>query len=63
MSAGNRGVVEAYRGLLDDLVIDVGDAPDRSRLSDMGLRVHVHDTRISESDAATAFAEWLVSLL
>ena len=63
MSAGNRGVVEAYRGLLDDLVIDIGDAPDRSRLSDMGLRIHVHDTRISESDAAAAFAEWLMGLL
>ncbi len=63
MSAGNRGVVEAYRSLLDDLVIDIGDAPDRSQLSDMGLRVHVHDTRISESGAASAFAEWLIGLL
>lgn len=63
MSPGNRGVVEAYKGLLDDLVIDVGDAPDRSRLADMGLRVHVHDTRISDPDAAATFAEWLMSLL
>jgi LPPG:FO 2-phospho-L-lactate transferase len=63
MSAGNRGVMEAYRGLLHDFVIDVGDAPDRDRLMDHALRVHVHDTRIAEPTAAIAFAEWLVDLL
>lgn len=63
MSPGNRGVVEAYRGLIHDLVIDVGDAPDRGRLADLDLRVHVHDTRISERAVAVDFAEWLLGLL
>jgi LPPG:FO 2-phospho-L-lactate transferase len=63
MSPGNLGVVEAYKGLIDDFVIDVGDAPDRGRLADTGLAVHVHDTRISDPSAAVAFAEWLMELL
>jgi len=63
MSAGNRGVVEAYSGLLHDFVIDAGDAPDRARLSDTGLRIHVHDTRIADPDDSIGFAEWLAELL
>jgi LPPG:FO 2-phospho-L-lactate transferase len=63
MPAGNRGVLEAYRGLLHDFVIDVGDAPDRSRLADQGVRIHVRDTRIAEPSPAAEFAAWLVDLL
>ncbi len=63
MSAGNRGVLEAYNGLLHDFVIDLGDAPDRSRLNGMGVRIHVRDTRIAEPSAAEDFATWMVELL
>lgn len=63
MSAGNRGVLEAYNGLLHDFVIDLGDAPDRSRLDGMGVRIHVRDTRIAEPSASEDFAAWMVELL
>lgn len=63
MSAGNRGVLEAYSGLLHDFVIDLGDAPDRSRLNGLGVRIHVRDTRIAELSAARDFAGWMVELL
>ena len=51
--AGNRGVVEAYRGLLDELVVDSGDAADAASL---GAAVRVADTRIIDPDAAARFA-------
>jgi len=63
MSAGNRGVLEAYQGLLHDFVIDLGDAPDRSRLGDVAVRIHVRDTRIADPVAARDFAAWMIDLL
>ncbi|GBD85014.1 2-phospho-L-lactate transferase [bacterium BMS3Abin02] len=63
MSAGNRGVLEAYSGLLHDFVIDLGDAPDRSHLNDFGVRIHVRDTRITDPSAARDFAAWMIDLL
>jgi|SRR5665811_244067 len=63
MSAGNQGVLEAYSGLLHDFVIDLGDAPDRSRLNGLGVRIHVRDTRIADPSAARDFAAWMIDLL
>ena len=63
LPGGNRGVVAAYGGLLTDLVIDTGDGNDRAELGDLGVRVHVGDTRIADPTAAWSFADWLVDLL
>ena len=63
LPGGNAGVVAAYGGLLNDLVIDTGDANDRARLADLGVKIHVGDTRIADPTAARSFADWLVDLL
>ncbi len=61
--AGNAGIVAAYGGLINDLVIDTGDAQDRALLGDLGVKIHVGDTRIADPTAAWSFADWLVDLL
>ena len=63
LPAGNAGVVAAYGGLLHDLVIDTGDANERAGLGDLGVKIHVGDTRIADPTAAVAFADWLIGLL
>ncbi len=60
---GNAGVIAAYDGLLDDIVIDVADGNDRKHLADHGVSVQVGDTRIAEPAAATEFAQWLMEVL
>ena len=57
------GVIAAYGGLLHDLVIDTGDAHERSTLGEIGTRIHVGDIRIADPPAARSFADWLVGLL
>jgi LPPG:FO 2-phospho-L-lactate transferase len=59
---GSAGVLEAYAGLLDDLVIDIGDADDIQRLTEGPVRLHAADTRIAEAAAAARFAAWLLEL-
>jgi hypothetical protein len=52
-SPGNAGVLAAYRELLTDLVIDVGDAD----AADGGeVTIHVTDTRIHQRHAAARLA-------
>lgn len=63
LPGGNAGVVAAYGSLVHDLVIDTGDANERSELSDLGVKIHVGDTRIADPTAAWSFADWLVDLL
>jgi LPPG:FO 2-phospho-L-lactate transferase len=63
LPGGNAGVVAAYDGLLHDLVIDTGDAGERSQLGELGVKIHVGDTRIADPAAAWSFAGWLVDLL
>jgi LPPG:FO 2-phospho-L-lactate transferase len=63
LSADNAGLVAAYGGLLNDLIIDTGDAHDRAKLGDLGVKIHVSDTRIADPTAAWSFADWLVDLL
>jgi LPPG:FO 2-phospho-L-lactate transferase len=63
LPGGNAGVVAAYGGLLHDLIIDSGDANDRAELGDLGVKIHVGDTRIADPTAAWSFADWLIDLL
>lgn len=56
----NAGVVAAYQGLLDELIIDIGDAAEAAELARMGMEVRVTDTRIREPDQAGRFAAWLL---
>ena len=60
---GNRGVAEAYEGLLDDLFIDSGDRRDRAELAELGISVHVGSTRIAERRQAMAFAGRMMEML
>ena len=60
---GNAGVLAAYEGLLDDLVIDVGDGHERKDLASGGVSVQIGETRIAEAAEAGAFATWLMELL
>ena len=58
---GNAGVLEAYDGLITDLVVDTQDAADADRLGG-DVRVHVTDTMITDRDAAVRFAGHLLEL-
>lgn len=60
---GNTGVVAAYDGLLSDLVVDKGDAPDVPLLAGRRLTVHALDTRIAEPEAGKRFATTLLEIL
>lgn len=60
---GNEGVLAAYDGIVNELVIDQQDATDRGRLTASGATVHVRDTRLGDLAASQRFAEWLVELL
>ena len=63
LPGGNAGVIAAYAGLLHDLVIDTGDAHERAELGELGVKIHIGDTRIADPTAAWTFADWLVDLL
>lgn len=58
LSPGNAGVVEAYEGLIDALVIDHTDAAEQPT----SVRVVVTDTRIKESAAAERLAGEIIRL-
>ena len=60
LGTGNQAVVNAYGGLISDLVVDTADAEER--LTDIES-VHATDTRIGEAGAARRFSEWLLELL
>lgn len=62
-SSGNAGIIEAYEGLLDDLIIDVQDGAERSALTSDGVAVHVASTRIADPEDAAGFARWFAELL
>jgi LPPG:FO 2-phospho-L-lactate transferase len=57
---GNAGVLAAYDGLIDRLVIDRGDAGEADGLAGSGVAVSVLDTRIAAPAAAASFAEKLL---
>lgn len=58
---GNAGVIEAYRGLLTDLVIDQGDSRDLGTLAGQ-VRIHSTDTRIPGRDEGARLAEFVLGL-
>ena len=41
---GNRGLLQVYRGLVTDLVVDAGDAGEAPGLADQGVAVHAAPT-------------------
>ncbi len=59
---GTAGVIEAYAGLLHDLVVDIKDAADIERFADGAVRIHAADTRIARAESASRFAAWLLEL-
>jgi len=59
LPAGTPGILEAYDGVITDLVIDVGDEADRSQVGG-NVEIHTADTRITDPDAGKRFASWLV---
>ena len=63
LPAGNRGVAEAYRGLLSGLVVDTGDAEDVGPLSDLGLGAWATDTRIADPASAERLAAQIMAAL
>jgi LPPG:FO 2-phospho-L-lactate transferase len=60
LQPGTAGILETYRGLLTDLVVDIGDAEDAGLSED--VRIHALDTRIAESEAAARFASEVLAL-
>lgn len=60
---GNEGVVAAYAGLISDLVIDQSDAAERGKLTNLGVSVHVRNTRFPDPAAAADFGRWMIELL
>jgi LPPG:FO 2-phospho-L-lactate transferase len=61
LPAGNAGVLAAYRGLLTDLVIDVGDAADAAQLQGE-VQIHTTDTRIAARPDAARLASFIMDL-
>jgi LPPG:FO 2-phospho-L-lactate transferase len=57
---GTAGVLQAYRGLLDDLIVDLEDIKDAGGAA--GVRIHALDTRIAEPGAAARFAAEVLAL-
>jgi LPPG:FO 2-phospho-L-lactate transferase len=55
LSGGNAGVVEAYDGLLDLLIVDIGDSADIRTIS--SIEVRAEDTRIGDTAAGRRLAE------
>ena len=58
---GNAGILQAYEGLLSDLVIDTGDAADAASLRRHGIAVHVEDTDMTGPDRGSRFAHRLMA--
>jgi len=60
LAAGNRGVIEAYEGLLDVLVIDKGDADEAPLIE--GISVVAEDTLIKEASASARLGRAILGL-
>lgn len=59
---GTEGVLEAYRGLIDHLFVDVDDAHDAVLGDRFGVVVHAWNTHLSGADGGTTFASRLVEV-
>lgn len=62
LPAGTAGILAAYDGLLDTLVVDTADADDES-LSTTTTRVISGDTLLVDPTAGRRFAAWLVDTM
>jgi len=60
LPAGNAGVIEAYAGLIEMLVVDTRDADDAGQLG--GVEIMVTDTRISRATRARELAEEILAV-
>jgi LPPG:FO 2-phospho-L-lactate transferase len=60
LSPGTRGVLEAYRGLIDYLYIDESDAEDVRLGAEFGVDVHTADTRLTGVDEGADFVRALL---
>lgn len=54
---GNAGVLAAYDGIVNEFVIDRGDAADAGHLP-QPITTHVTDTRMAAADAGERFGRW-----
>jgi LPPG:FO 2-phospho-L-lactate transferase len=60
LAAGTRGILEAYRGSIDDLFIDTGDEPDAALGPEFNVTIHAADTRLSGDDDGAHFAAGII---
>jgi LPPG:FO 2-phospho-L-lactate transferase len=60
LPAGNAGVIEAYAGLIERLVVDTRDGDDAGQLG--GVEIMVTDTRIARAVRAREFAEEILAV-
>jgi LPPG:FO 2-phospho-L-lactate transferase len=63
LAGGNLGILEAYQGLVTDLVIDHGDAAEAATLGWSGIRIISLDTRMADPDDGAAFGRALLARL
>jgi hypothetical protein len=54
---GNAGVLAAYDGLLDELIVDTGDAADAAEIETSDVRLRILPTSLTDPDAARIFSE------
>jgi LPPG:FO 2-phospho-L-lactate transferase len=59
---GTAGILEAYEGLIDTLVVDTADAADE-RLSTTATKVVSSDTLLTGPAQGRRFAEWLIDTM
>jgi len=60
LAAGTEGILEAYRGFIDDLFIDRADAPDVALGQEFDVAIHASDTRLSGEDDGATFAAQII---
>jgi len=63
LSAGTRGILEAYHGHIDDLFIDQADSGDIPIGDDFGIAVHTLDTRLTGQDHGATFASEMLGIM
>lgn len=62
LAPGTAGVLEAYEGLLEMLVVDTADAADQE-LATATTAVVATDTRIDDPTAGRRFGRWLIDTM
>jgi LPPG:FO 2-phospho-L-lactate transferase len=62
LPSGTPGILKAYDGLIDTLVVDNGDSEDVS-LSTDSTRVLATDTRMTTREQGSAFGSWLMDTM